>query len=110
MRALSDGGGRPLGMQRELAQVELLLRKLPLTRDLSPRERQVVWAGARGCDTKATAAELGISPKTVDELWRRIYKKSDCRSRTEVLSRLLIVSLQRPPSVLRAPRATRAVR
>jgi DNA-binding CsgD family transcriptional regulator len=40
-----------------------------------------------------TAAELGISPKTVDELWRRTYKKLDCRSRTEVLALLLTISL-----------------
>jgi DNA-binding NarL/FixJ family response regulator len=77
----------------DATQLELLLCRLPLPRELSRRERQIVWAGVCGDDTKATAAKLGISPKTVDELWRRTYKKFDCRSRTEVLSRLLTASL-----------------
>ena len=71
-----------------------------MCRELSRRERQVVWEGACGHDTKATAAKLGISPKTVDELWRRTYKKFDCRSRMEVISRLLAASLALLSSVL----------
>jgi hypothetical protein len=50
---------------------------------------------ARGLDTKSTAAALGLSPKTVDELWRRVYKKFNCHSRVEILSRLLASALGR---------------
>ena len=53
------------------------------------RECEIVIAAIRGRDTKMTAAELGVSPKTVDEMWRRVYRKFRCRSRVEVLSRLL---------------------
>ncbi|HXU00284.1 MAG TPA: helix-turn-helix transcriptional regulator [Polyangia bacterium] len=56
---------------------------------LSHREAEVMRAGLRGLDTKATAAELGCSPKTIDELWRRIYRKIDCRSRLETVALFL---------------------
>jgi DNA-binding CsgD family transcriptional regulator len=67
----------------------LLLAGLSLEGDLTLRERQVVMAAINGLDTKMTAAELSVSPKTVDEMWRRVYRKFRCRSRLEVLSRLL---------------------
>lgn len=85
---MSDGGWPFSTVDREATELELSLRGRRLPRELSPREQQVLRAGARGLDTKITAAELGISPKTVDELWRRVYRKFGCRSRIEVLSRL----------------------
>ena len=75
------------------ARIEQLLQQLAIARDLSARELQVAVHGARGLDTKATAAELGVSPKTVDEFWRRLYRKFNCRSRVELLSRLLACAL-----------------
>jgi DNA-binding CsgD family transcriptional regulator len=77
----------------ESPRTEGLLRRLQIPQDLSAREIQVALRGARGLDTKTTAVELGLSPKTVDTLWRRIYRKLNCRSRSEVLSRLLAESL-----------------
>jgi DNA-binding CsgD family transcriptional regulator len=74
-------------------QHEELLRTIHLPRRLSPREAEVVSAGLRGLHTKATAAELGLSPKTVDELWRRVYRKIGCSSRIEVLSRIMARAL-----------------
>ena len=75
--------------QDEAPPLWLLVAGLPLEADLTGREREVVVAAIRGLDTKMTAAELGVSPKTVDEMWRRVYRKFRCRSRVEVLSRLL---------------------
>jgi DNA-binding CsgD family transcriptional regulator len=69
--------------------LQRLLADLSLTAALTPREREVLAAAVRGLDTKVTAIELGVSPKTVDEMWRRVYRKTGCRSRVEVLSRLL---------------------
>jgi DNA-binding NarL/FixJ family response regulator len=69
--------------------LERILADLPLVAALTPREREVLAAAVRGLDTKVTAVELGVSPKTVDEMWRRVYRKTGCRSRVEVLSRLL---------------------
>jgi DNA-binding NarL/FixJ family response regulator len=98
---MSDGQRRPenvLGI--EPGQVERLLDNMKLQRDLSLRERQVAVSCARGLDTKATAAELGLSPKTIDEIWRRLYLKFGCRSRVEVHSRILAAAL------IRAQRST----
>lgn len=78
----------------ELLRIEQLLHRLRLPRQLSHRERQVAVGGALGLDTKATAYALGLSPKTVDEFWRRVYRKLNCRSRSEVLSRLLKFALR----------------
>jgi DNA-binding CsgD family transcriptional regulator len=89
---MSDGGA---GTQRsvEPSSVEPLLERLKLPRELSAREVAVLAAAARGLDTKATAAQLGLSAKTVDEYWRRVYRKLGCRSRIEVLSRLFSVAV-----------------
>jgi DNA-binding CsgD family transcriptional regulator len=74
--------------------LHLLLAELPLTSGLSAREQEVVAAAVCGLDTKGTAADLGLSPKTVDELWRRVYRKFRCQSRVAVLSRLLAASFR----------------
>ena len=76
-------------MSQEAALLETLLQRLNLPRGLSPREVEVLAAGARGLHTKATAAQLGLSAKTVDVIWHRVYRKFNCGSRIEVLSRLL---------------------
>ena len=73
---------------QQLAWLGESLRTLQLPRELSPREVQIVIAAITGLDTKATAAALGLSPKTVDEYWRRTYRKLRCSSRIEVLARL----------------------
>jgi DNA-binding CsgD family transcriptional regulator len=73
-----------------------LLARLEKKQSLSRREAQVVNAAARGLHTKATAAELGCSPKTVDELWRRVYRKLRCDSRLSVLALLLSAVIAEP--------------
>jgi len=75
--------------KRQRTRIDQVLRQLRLPRKLSRRERQVAAGCALGLDTKATAAELGLSPKTVDEFWRRVYRKLNCHSRIEVLSIIL---------------------
>jgi DNA-binding NarL/FixJ family response regulator len=72
----------------EYVQLKQLLRGLNLPQELSHREIQIVAAAVRGLDTKATAAELDLDPKTVDEYWRRVYRKLQRRSRLEVLALL----------------------
>ena len=56
---------------------------------LSRRERQVVLLTSMGIHTKAVAAELGCSLKTVEAYWLRIYHKTTVRSRLELMSQLL---------------------
>ena len=56
--------------------------------DLSPREREVVAAVARGESTKAIAAAFGVSPHTVDEHIDRACGKIGVRGRKALIARL----------------------
>jgi DNA-binding NarL/FixJ family response regulator len=53
---------------------------------LSPRERDVLLAAARGAEDKEIAATLGCSVSTVRTLWQRTYRK------TRELSRRTLVA------------------
>lgn len=56
----------------------------------SAGERDVVLLAAlRGASMKEAAAELGRSRKTVEQRWRRIYRKCGCQSQLEVIAELL---------------------
>lgn len=63
-------------------------------RRLSERETQILASATTGLSMKESAAELGISTKTVEDYWSRIYAKTRCRSQLEVLARLLDHILQ----------------
>jgi len=56
---------------------------------LSGREGEVLVAAAQGMCTKQIALSLGISGKTVDYFWKRIFKKLGCASHEEVMALLL---------------------
>jgi DNA-binding NarL/FixJ family response regulator len=51
---------------------------------LTPRERQVLRLLATGRSTRETAAQLTISPKTVETHRVRIYHKLGCKSAVEL--------------------------
>jgi DNA-binding NarL/FixJ family response regulator len=56
---------------------------------LSEREMQVLQGAAEGRSMKESAAELGLSAKTVEDYWSRIYTKTRRRSQLGVVARLL---------------------
>jgi DNA-binding CsgD family transcriptional regulator len=56
---------------------------------LTPRESQVALAIVRGCTTAEIAAELVVSPHTVQDHVRNVYDKLDVRSRQQLAARLL---------------------
>jgi DNA-binding CsgD family transcriptional regulator len=56
---------------------------------LSVRERAVLRLTASGLHTKAVAAELDCSPKTVEEHWKRMLRKVPGRSRQLVVALVL---------------------
>jgi DNA-binding CsgD family transcriptional regulator len=56
---------------------------------LSRRERDVLVAAARGLYTKEIALHLGLSGKTVEYYWARIFRKLECSSQMEVMALLL---------------------
>jgi DNA-binding CsgD family transcriptional regulator len=71
---------------------------------LSDREEQVLLSAAVGKCTKETALHLGISGKTVEYFWARVFRKMGCRSQLEVMSLLLrrassVPRLEESPSV-----------
>jgi DNA-binding CsgD family transcriptional regulator len=54
---------------------------------LSPRERDVVAALLAGLDTRAVSARLYISPNTVQDHLKSVFRKSGVHSRRELLAR-----------------------
>ena len=64
---------------------------------LSAREMQVIAAAARGKCTKEIAIELGLSGKTVEYFWARIFKKLACRSQMQVMSLLIAHAARQSP-------------
>jgi DNA-binding CsgD family transcriptional regulator len=55
---------------------------------LSPREREVLRLLVRGYDTTGLADRLGISPHTVRDHLKNVFRKTSSRSRSELLSAL----------------------
>ena len=55
----------------------------------SPRERQVVGLLVGGRDTRAVAERLFISPHTVQDHLKSVFKKTGSHSRRELLAKLV---------------------
>jgi DNA-binding CsgD family transcriptional regulator len=55
---------------------------------LSPMERSVLLAAARGAEDKEIAAALGCSLSTVRTLWQRTYRKTHTTSRRRLVATL----------------------
>ncbi len=66
---------------------------MPLSEVLTPHELQVAMIVARGATNKEVAAQLFVSPKTVEHRLGNIYKKLEVRSRTE-LARIVTGQLE----------------
>ena len=55
-------------------------------RVLTPQERRVAAAVRRGASNRDIAADLFLSPKTVEFHLRQVYRKLDVRSRTQLVA------------------------
>src|SRR5205823_14626555 len=55
-------------------------------RALTPQERRVAAAVRRGASNRDIAADLFLSPETVEFHLRQIYRKLDVRSRTQLVA------------------------
>ena len=64
---------------------------------LTPQERRVAAAVRRGASNRDIAADLFLSPKTVEFHLRQIYRKLDVRSRTQLVAAL---AAERTPRLL----------
>jgi len=56
---------------------------------LTRREKEVLMAAAQGKCTKEIAVDLGLSGKTVDYFWKKIFRKLRCGSQGQVMALLL---------------------
>lgn len=62
---------------------------------LSPMEREVLLAAARGAEDKQIAAGLGCSISTVRTLWQRVYQKTGVTSRRKLIALLWTEAVRR---------------
>ena len=66
---------------------------------LSAKEREVMRCFASGMTALSTAAELGVSPHTVDTYARRIYAKFGVHSRAAAVAIFVQSNARQPPAV-----------
>jgi len=86
----TDGLGRVvLAVVREIGEPpDHLVNSYAAQHGLSPRERDVLQLLIRGYDTAGLAERLGISPHTVRDHLKNVFRKTSNRSRSEVLGAL----------------------
>ena len=81
-----DKEGRPFTAQRD-DDAWLVAAVANNFAILSPRERAVLLAAARGAEDKEIAMKLGCSVSTVRTLWHRVYRKTRELSRRMLIAR-----------------------
>lgn len=65
---------------------------------LTPRERQILEAVDRGLSVKQTARLLSISPRTVENTQRVLFRKLAVRNRAQAVAKALALGLLGPES------------
>lgn len=84
-QVLIDAVQAALARQSQQQQVfERRARLKVLLETLTPRERDVFAAVARGLRTKVVAAELGIATKTAEEYRARVFEKLQVKTAAEL--------------------------
>lgn len=82
---------RTMRPEDPLAQLMLSFTPLPdspETKALTPRERTVVTGLSRGHTSKEIARDLGLSPRTIEDVRARLLRRFKTRNTTELLARL----------------------
>lgn len=100
--AIRDGGkleGVVALLQPVAATAGARLPLLAAAYHLTPREQELLQILASGLSTAAAARELGISPHTVKDHLKNLYRKTGTRSRSELLG--LLSGPFHPPSPAR---------
>jgi DNA-binding CsgD family transcriptional regulator len=85
--AIFDELGAPLWAGRAKAELARIGGRAPSPTELTPTERQVADLVVEGRTNKEIATALFLSVNTVEANLKRIYRKLDVRSRTELAGR-----------------------
>jgi DNA-binding CsgD family transcriptional regulator/PAS domain-containing protein len=72
-------------LQQTESESEIRVETLASSYGLSPREQEVLHLLGRGLTTAAMAEELGISPHTVRDHLKHLYRKTGTKGRSELL-------------------------
>jgi DNA-binding CsgD family transcriptional regulator len=99
-RPWADRAGRELRATVVTAQPR---RGVPYSDDLTPQEQHVALIVAGGATVRETAAQLVLSPKTIEAHLGRAYRKLGVRNRAQLATRLA----HRDAPVLASPAAPR---
>jgi DNA-binding CsgD family transcriptional regulator len=86
--AIFERLGARLWAEKARAELARIGGRTPYKGELTPTERRVAELVAEGRSNKEVAAELFVTPKTVDVNLSRIYAKLGVHSRTELARRL----------------------
>ena len=82
---------RTLTPETPLARLVMTFDPVPETgtgRHLTPRERTVIAGLTRGRTSKEIARDLGLSPRTVEDVRARLLRRFQARNAAELLARL----------------------
>lgn len=74
---------------------------------LTMRETDVLFFAAMGLHTKGIAGHLNCSPKTIEEYWQRILRRSQLQSRAEVVAEVLAEALLQSDALVSSGFSTR---
>ena len=87
-RAIFGSLRSPLWLARVEAEERRLGGRRPANGTLTPTEARVAALAGQGLRNAEIAAQLFVSPKTVEATLSRVYRKVGVRSRTELAHRL----------------------
>lgn len=91
--ALVAGGDTALTRAQTASLVDALQTSTQDSLELTPRELDILRSIDRGESVKQTGRALGISPKTVENLQSRLFRKLGVRNRAQAVARAHTLAL-----------------